>query len=272
MAMLKHLRRRLCATTALAALLAVAPVQLAPNLDDGVPALKANAAFAKNGSDDGGNSGRGGGGNSGSGSGSSGRGGGDDGGSSGRGGGDDGGSSGRSGGDDGGSSGSSGSNSGPGGGGSSGRGGGDDHARRGGGDDDGRREDDRADRGGTKVEIEGDKIEVTFADGTKQEIEDGRFEQKNAAGRTIVERPATPEDVNRLKAAAAARNSVGMSMRSQGAKVEVSGRNIEVTHADGWREEIEGGRYELKDPKNNTVVERAATGDDRSRLEGMLKF
>ena len=124
---------------------------------------------------------------------------------------------------------------------------------------------------GTKVEIDGDKIEVTFADGTKQEIENGRFEQKNAAGRTVVERPATRADVERLQRAAAA---PGVSMerataRSDGSKVEVSGRNIEVTHADGWREEIENGRYEMKDPNNDTVVERATTSADRSRLEGL---
>jgi hypothetical protein len=61
-------------------------------------------------------------------------------------------------------------------------------------------------------------------------------------------------------------------VRSNGASIEVSGRDVEVTHADGWREEIEGDRYEMKDPNNNTVVERAATGDDRSRLESLASF
>lgn len=55
---------------------------------------------------------------------------------------------------------------------------------------------------GARVEIQGNEIEVVFADGTKEEIEAGRFERKNALGRTIVERPATEADFARLRAAA----------------------------------------------------------------------
>ena len=50
------------------------------------------------------------------------------------------------------------------------------------------------------MEIEGNNIEVEFPDGTKEEIEAGRFERKNALGRTIVERPATQADFARLRA------------------------------------------------------------------------
>ena len=48
----------------------------------------------------------------------------------------------------------------------------------------------------------------------------------------------------------------------------VSGGNIEVTYSRGWKEEIENGRYELKDPANRTVVQRPATARDRARLPG----
>ena len=41
---------------------------------------------------------------------------------------------------------------------------------------------------------------------------------------------------------------------------------IEVRYVTGWKEELEFGRYELKDPNNNTVVERPATAADRERL------
>jgi hypothetical protein len=318
MARSNQLMRGLYATTALAAVLAIAPVQFAPDLGNGVLMLKANAAFARGGSDGGGDSGGGGGGGGGDHGGDSGRSGGDDGGGgddhggdSGGGGSDDGGGddhggdSGGGGSDDGGGddhggdSGGGGSDDGGGDdhGGDSGRdgsddGGGDDHggdsghggSDDGGGDDRGSRSgrgggddrggDDRADRGDAKVEIEGDKIEVTFADGTKQEIEDGRFEQKNAAGRTVVERPATRQDFEQLRAAAAGAGAPieQASSRLNGSTVEVSGRDIEITHADGWKEEIESGRYEMKDPNNNTVVERAATSEDFSRLGGLLEF
>ena len=53
---------------------------------------------------------------------------------------------------------------------------------------------------GAKVEIEGNRIEVVFADGFKEEIANGRYEKTNAAGLTVVERVATAADIARLKA------------------------------------------------------------------------
>jgi hypothetical protein len=270
-----RLIRGLCATTALSALLATAPVQFAPDFDLGAPVLKGKPAHARDGDDDGGRGGGRGGGDD-----NGGRGGGDDDGGRGRGGDDGGRGSDDDGGDDHGGHGRGSDDAGGDDHGGRSRGGddpgGDDHRVRGSDDDDGNSGrgggDDRADDRGAKVEIEGDKIEVTFADGTKQEIENGRFEQKDAAGRTIVERPAIRADFERLNAATTAGASIGTSVRSNGSKVEVSGRNIEVEHADGWKEEIEGGRYEMKDPNNNTVVERAATSDDRARLEDLAGF
>jgi hypothetical protein len=178
---------------------AVAPFHIVVH-PDGAGFELASAA-AKDGSSGGGSSGSGGG-SSGSGGGSSG---------SGRSGGGDGGSSGSgSGGGDSSGSGSSGD----------GRGGGDDHSGRDnsgpgrGNDDDRDRDRDRDNNRndardehfnpatGARVEIQGNDIEVVFQDGTKEEIEAGRFERKNALGRTIVERPATQADFARLRAAA----------------------------------------------------------------------
>ena len=48
--------------------------------------------------------------------------------------------------------------------------------------------------------MEGNKIEVKHPDGIREEIENGRFEMKDALGRTIVERPATANDISRLQA------------------------------------------------------------------------
>lgn len=98
----------------------------------------------------------------------------------------------------------------------SGRGGGDDddddHSGRGrGGDDDDSDDDDSSDddssqsggsAGGSggvvKIEQSANGIEVTYSDGTREEIENGRYERKNSAGRTVEERPATQADINRL--------------------------------------------------------------------------
>ncbi|MBB6409785.1 hypothetical protein [Mesorhizobium sangaii] len=53
---------------------------------------------------------------------------------------------------------------------------------------------------GDRVEVDGNKIEVLHPDGITEEIENGRFQMKDALGRTIVERPATANDISRLRA------------------------------------------------------------------------
>ncbi|MER9950926.1 hypothetical protein [Mesorhizobium sp. M0047] len=53
---------------------------------------------------------------------------------------------------------------------------------------------------GDKVDVDRNKIEVQHPDGTTEEIANGRFEMKDALGRTIVERAATARDYSRLQA------------------------------------------------------------------------
>lgn len=114
-----------------------------------------------------------------------------------------------------------------GGGDSSGHGGDDDGDDHGGGEDDDDDDDDDDDHGGSggghgnddddddddddhhvnpetgdRVEVEGDHIEVLHTDGTKEEIDGGVYEMKDARGRTIIERRATQADVDRLMALA----------------------------------------------------------------------
>ncbi|QPC91995.1 hypothetical protein [Mesorhizobium sp. INR15] len=103
------------------------------------------------------------------------------------------------GGHDGGGGESHGGSSGPGG--NSGSGGGDDGA----GDDHGADNDNHGREHvngatGVKVEVDGNNVEVTHPDGTKEEVENGQFEMKDALGRTIIERPATDADIARLQA------------------------------------------------------------------------
>ncbi|WP_304620136.1 hypothetical protein [Paracoccus sediminilitoris] len=44
-----------------------------------------------------------------------------------------------------------------------------------------------------------------------------------------------------------------------------------MTYSDGWREELENGRYELKDAQGRTVIERSATPQDRARLASFTR-
>jgi hypothetical protein len=116
--------------------------------------------------------------------------------------------SGGGGGDD--NSGSGSDNSGPGGGDDGGNGG-DNNSGPGGGDDDGDNDDDDSGRSdgryidgatGARIEVDGGNIEIVYPDGWKEELENGIFELKDPAGRTVIERRATREDVARLRAIA----------------------------------------------------------------------
>ena len=139
-------------------------------------------------------------------------------------------------------------------------------------DDDDSDDDDVDDDDSVDDDDNDDSHEYTFADGTKIEIENGIFERKDATGRTIEERPATAQD-RALLASAHGRNTAATAPgrdhnRGGGvvAKFESNGTDIEVTYTDGWKEEIESGRYQLKDSHNNTVIERPATSSDYARL------
>lgn len=65
------------------------------------------------------------------------------------------------------------------------------------------------------------------------------------------------------------RGTIGTVGDRTPARYESNDRGIEVTYADGWKEEVENGRYELKDAQNRTVVERAATRADYNRLSAI---
>ncbi|CDX28130.1 Glycine-rich cell wall protein [Mesorhizobium sp. ORS 3359] len=51
---------------------------------------------------------------------------------------------------------------------------------------------------GDTLSIDGNKITVVHRNGMKEEVQNGRFEMTDAQGRTIIERQATEEDLNRL--------------------------------------------------------------------------
>lgn len=210
-----------------AAIAAPVTIDLAPGK---APTVSAAFAHARGG-DDGGGDDNGGGRGGGDGGGR----GGDSGGGHGRGGDDgDGGGRGR-GGDDGGG--------GRGRGGDSGGGrGGDDHGGRGRGGDDGPGDDHSGrDRG--------------------RGADDGAMGHDRGRGRGRDDGPT-----GRDRSGGIGRPADGTPVR-----LERSARGVEVTYADGWREELENGRYELKDAQNRTVVERPATQQDYNRLGAIAR-
>lgn len=115
-------------------------------------------------------------------------------------------------------------------------------------------------------------IEVTYADRSLEEIENGVYERYDARGRTVEERAATPADFARLEAIAAAAgpNALREIRLEDGAVVEFRPGMIEVTYPDRTQEEIENGVYERYDARGRTVEERAATAADFARLEALI--
>ncbi len=117
-----------------------------------------------------------------------------------------------------------------------------------------------------------DRIELTFADGSVEEIENGVYERYDPRGRTIEERAATAADFARLEALAAGAGPDALRevRLDDGSFVEFGPGKIEVTYPDRTQEEIENGIYERYDARGRTVDERVATASDISRLEALV--
>lgn len=52
-------------------------------------------------------------------------------------------------------------------------------------------------------------------------------------------------------------------------RVERSAAGFEVEYANGWKVEVENGRYEVKNPAGRTVEQRPATSADLARFRGL---
>jgi hypothetical protein len=133
--------------------------------------------------------------------------------------------------------------------------GGDDHGGRGGDDHGGRGGDDRGgdDHGGRG----GDDRGGDDHGGRGRGRDDGHSDDHGGHGRGRDDRPSGTAGGGTVGGGAAG---------SRPTEIERSARGIEVSYADGWREELENGRYELKDAQGRTVVERRATTEDMQRL------
>lgn len=204
-------------------------------------------SFAKDGGDDGGGSGSG----SGDDGGSSGSGSGDDGGSSGSGSGDDGDSSGHgsSGGDDKDPSGSRSGHR-------------DGHSRETGRNGRDRGADDGRAHGPSSV----DTVALSYGDGSRESVVEGRYARLDRNGGVAEDRPATHADLARLahtNLGGARRGELLLRMDSRSGAVELVDRR-------GWRETMNGGRYSLTDPSGSLVRTRQLRPDDLARVRALL--
>ena len=135
--------------------------------------------------------------------------------------------------------------------------GGDDHGGRGGDDRGG---DDHGGRGG---DDRGDDDRGGDDHGGRgRGRDDGHSDDHGGHGRGRDDRPSGTPGGGTVGGGAAG---------SRPTEIERSARGIEVSYADGWREELENGRYELKDAQGRTVVERRATTEDMQRLSAFSR-
>ncbi|MGX0974534.1 Ca2+-binding RTX toxin-like protein [Roseovarius sp. MBR-51] len=120
------------------------------------------------------------------------------------------------------------------------------------------------------VELRTNKIKIEYVDGSREEVEAGVYERKNSQGNTVEQRPATLADTTRLTALVGGFETTNQPSSSAVTSVEVVGSSIEVTFADGTKEEISNGIYERKNAANETIVERVATASDTARLNSLV--
>ncbi len=122
----------------------------------------------------------------------------------------------------------------------------------------------------SRIEVSSSGIKIRYANGAREEIENGRYRVRDENGRRVVQRRATGPDVVRLRALServSIQSVVGR--RQPGSAIEgvVTQRNsVTITYANGWTETLQRNSYTLKDPYGRTVVMRPATGQDKRRL------
>ena len=60
--------------------------------------------------------------------------------------------------------------------------------------------------------------------------------------------------------------------KNQITKIMQSGPNVEFFYANGWSEKIQAGRYQVKDAKGKTVINRVAKAKDKRRVRRILRL
>jgi hypothetical protein len=66
-------------------------------------------------------------------------------------------------------------------------------------------------------------------------------------------------------------NRSGNTRSAPADRIGLSAPSMSVLHSNGMREKISGGRYEMKDARGRTIVNRAATQSDLARLRGFQR-
>lgn len=122
-----------------------------------------------------------------------------------------------------------------------------------------------------RIEVSSSGVKIRYADGGREEIENGQYELRDPSGRRVERRTAKGSDIARLKAVST-RVSIRSVTRRDARQDDVrsvgsSSNSIRATYSNGWIEDISGGTYRLIDPYERAVATRPATRADRARLQ-----
>ena len=121
------------------------------------------------------------------------------------------------------------------------------------------------------VEVFGALVKIEYLDGSREEVDGGVYERKDTNGDTVEQRAATQADIDRLTQLAVDFETANPPSTEAVVDIEIIGDSIEIEYADGTKESIAGGIYERKDANNETIIERAATEEDVSRISDLAE-
>lgn len=122
-----------------------------------------------------------------------------------------------------------------------------------------------------KIEIFGQKIKIEYVDGSREDIQAGRYTLRDAEGDRVARRTATEEDRARLQGLADAFVAASLP----GDDVAITSHNqtateLQVRYADGRAESVEAGIYQIKNAQNDTIFETTATQAHTDRLLALI--
>ena len=122
----------------------------------------------------------------------------------------------------------------------------------------------------SRIEVSSSGIEIRYANGAREEIQNGRYRVRDQNGNRVVQRRATGADVVRLRAIServSIRSVVGQRQAGSAiASVRSRSNAVTFTYRNGWTETLRGNTYTLSDPYGRTVAMRPATREDTRRL------
>jgi serralysin len=122
-----------------------------------------------------------------------------------------------------------------------------------------------------KIEIFGLKIKIAYVDGSREDIQAGRYTLRDAEGDRVERRTATDEDRTRLQALADA--FVTASLPGEDVAITShtqTATELQVRYVDGRAESVELGVYQIKNAQNDTIFETTATQAHTDRLLALI--